>query len=70
VNQEEVRLNRSEIVYINGIGDLGINVELRGLIQKKTPLVICKLTKGGMAYLLDDDGKYYTVPPKNVELYK
>lgn len=53
-------------VYITGDGDLAMNGELRHLIFNKTELTIVKLTRGGMAYLTDGKGKFYSVPPKNV----
>jgi hypothetical protein len=53
-------------VYVNGDGDLAFNGELRGIIFNKTELTILKLTKGGMAYLVDDENNFYSVPPRNV----
>ena len=53
-------------VYITGDGDLGMSGRLRNLIYNKTELTIVKLTKGGMAYLIDNYGNYYSVPPRNV----
>ena len=65
-NHEFIKSNIGNSVYINGDGDLGMDYELRCLISNKTELKIVKLTKSGMAYLVDNDGNYYTVPPKNV----
>ena len=58
--------NIGEIVYINGLGDLAFYVELRPLIYNKNPLKLIKITKSGLAYLQSEDGKFYTVPPRNV----
>lgn len=65
-NHEFIKRNVGNSVYINGDGDLGMDYELRCLIFNKTELKIVKLTKSGMAYLVDNDGNYYTVPPRNV----
>jgi len=53
-------------VYLTGDGDLGMSGELRGFIYDKTPLTLMRLTRGGMAIVKSDDGKEYSVPPRNV----
>jgi hypothetical protein len=53
---------------INGSGDLGMDREFRTLIFNKTELTIVKITRGGMVYLRDENGKFYTVPPRNIEV--
>lgn len=67
-NYEFINKNIGNKVCIIGDGDLAMNGEFRQLIFKGTELTIVKLTKGGLAYLMDDNGKYYSVPPKNVRL--
>ncbi len=61
-----IRANIGNKVYITGCGDLGMIGELRGFIRNKTPLTLIKLTRKGYAYLLDDNGEYHNVPPRNV----
>jgi hypothetical protein len=53
-------------VYLTGEGDLAMNSELRGFIFDKTPLTLMRLTSGGMAIVKSDDGKEYSVRPRNV----
>lgn len=53
-------------VYLTPDGDLAMSGELRGFIYSKTPLTLIRLTKGGMAIVKSDDGKEYSVPPRNV----
>lgn len=65
-NHEFIEKNIGNRVYVTGDRDLAFNGELRKIISNKTELMIVKLTKGGMAYLVDDEGKFYTVPPRNV----
>lgn len=69
MSQDEVKRNVGQRVIINGRGDLGIDAELRTLINRpELDIVIVKLTKGGKAYL--QYGKtYYTVPVRNVDLF-
>lgn len=56
-----------EMVYVTGERDLAMMGELRKIIFNKTPLRLIKLTKGGHAYLHDEDSnKFYSVPPSNV----
>ena len=57
-------------VYITHGGDLGMCAELRGFIQHKDPLTLIKLTRAGLAFLQDEDGNYYSVPPRNVRDYE
>jgi len=55
-------------VIINGSRDLSMCGEFRKLIQNKTELKLLKLTKGGNAYVQDEQtGEYYSVPPTNIE---
>jgi hypothetical protein len=61
-----LKKNIGNRVYVTGDRDLAFNGELRKIISNKTELTIVKLTKSGMAYLVDDEGKFYTVPPRNV----
>ena len=65
-NNEFIQKNIGGRVYVTGDGDLAIHAELRKIIFNKTELRIVKLTKGGMAYLSDDDNNFYSVPPRNV----
>jgi hypothetical protein len=65
-NHEFIEKNIGAKVYITGDGDLAMNGEFRQLIFNKTELTIVKLTRGGMAYLTDDKGNFYSVPPRNV----
>lgn len=53
-------------VYLTRDGDLMMSGELRGFIYNKMPLTLMKLTKAGMAVVKSDDGKEYSVPPRNV----
>lgn len=69
VNQEQIKENIGKQVTLNGYGDLGMERHLRYFINhSENPLTIIKLTKSGMAYLQYENGKYYSIPPKNVEL--
>ena len=72
MTREEIQRNIATIVTLNGDGDLAIEGNLRKYIYDRSneyPLAIEKLTRGGMAYLLDlHNDKYISVPPKNVEL--
>lgn len=66
----EIELNMGEKVYLSG-SDIGMNGFLRRfyynhLNQNPELLTIVKLTKSKRAYLMDEDGNYYTVSPKNV----
>ncbi len=66
---EFIEKNIGNKVYVTGDGDLAFNGGLRKIISSKTrtiELTIVKLTKGGMAYLMDDENNFYTVPPRNV----
>jgi len=53
-------------VYLTRDGDLAMRGELRGFIYDKTPLTLMRLTRGGMAIVKSDDGKEYSVRPRNV----
>lgn len=63
---EFIEKNIGNKVYVTGDGDLAMCSEFRKIIFNKTELIIVKLTKGGMAYLMDDENNFYTVPPNNV----
>ena len=68
-NHDFIKQNIGAKVYVTGDGDLAFSGELRKIISTgsyRVELKIVKLTKAGMAYLVDDDGNYYTVPPRNV----
>ena len=65
-NNDFIKQNIGAKVYVTGDGDLAMQHSLRKIIFDKTPLTIVKLTKGGMAYLVDDENNFYTVPPRNV----
>ena len=69
-NHDFIKENVGNEVYVTGDGDLYFSGELRKIIStqdNKIVLKIVKLTKSGMAYLVDDNGNYYTVPPRNVK---
>lgn len=71
MKRDEVTLHLCERVHINGNGDLGMCSELKPFIYNENRfMLILKLTKGGMVYLEGDDGKYYSIPPKNIDLIK
>lgn len=66
----EIELNIGEKVYLSG-SEIGMNRFLRRFYYNhinQTPdlLTIIKLTKSKHAYLMDEEGNFYTVPPKNV----
>jgi hypothetical protein len=65
-SHEFIEKNIGAKVYVTGDGDLAMCGELRRIIFDKTELTIVKLTKGGMAYLVDERNNFYSVPPKNV----
>jgi hypothetical protein len=65
-NHEFIEKNIGAKVYITPDGDLSMSSHLRYLISTKAELEIVKLTKGGMAYLKDKNGNFFSVPPKNV----
>ena len=65
-NHEFIQKNIGNKVYVTGDGDLGFDYNLRRIIFNKTELTIVKLTKSGLAYLVDDNMNYYAVPPRNV----
>lgn len=65
-NYEFIEKNIGAKVYVTGEGDLAMCGEFRSLIFEKIPLTIVKLTRGGMAYLVDGSGNFYSVPPRNV----
>jgi len=63
-----IRVNIGERVYIDGSGDLAMCGEFRKLIREETELTLLKLTKGGNAYVVDDNGTFYSIKPKNINL--
>lgn len=68
-NHDFIKENIGHKVYVTGDGDLAFDGWLRKIISTKDnriELTIVKLTKGGMAYLVDEYGDFYTVPPRNV----
>lgn len=67
-NYEFIEKNIGATVYVTRDGDLGFCGALRKIIFNKSPLTIIKLTKAGMAYLQDDNGIFYSVPPRNVRI--
>lgn len=67
-SQDFIKENIGKKVYVTGRGDLAICSEFRKIIFNKTELEIIKLTKAGLAYLVDSEGVFYSVPPRNVEL--
>ena len=69
-NHDFIKNNIGNKVYVTGDGDLAFDGSLRRIISTKdykVQLTIVKLTKGGMAYLVDEHGDFYTVPPRNVK---
>lgn len=70
MKRQEIVDNIGQEVMVTGDGDLAIHGELRPIIFSKEKLTIVKLTKGGKAYLVDEKGIFYSVPPKNVVIYK
>ena len=67
MTQEDIKNNIGSKVYITGDRDLAMQRNLRQLILNKTELTIARLTQGGEAYLMDSDGRYYSVPVRNVK---
>jgi hypothetical protein len=63
---EFIEKNIGNRVYVTGDRDLAFNGGLREIIFKKTELTVVKLTRGGLAYLMDDKNRFYAVPPRNV----
>lgn len=61
-----IKSNIGNKVYVTPSGDLAFCGELKHIIYDKTELTIVKLTKSGMAYLVDAENNYYSVPPRNV----
>lgn len=58
-------------VQISSRGDLYFRGNLRPILRSGglgPPVVLVKITKGGMALVRADDGREYVVPPRNVEL--
>jgi len=70
MNREEIELSIGAKVRINASGDLQMEPQFRLFVQEKDRWMrIVKLTRGGMVYLYGDDAKFYTVPPKNVDMF-
>lgn len=69
-NLDFIEKNIGNRAFISGDGDLALCGEFREAIFKKTKFTIVKLTKKGMAYLMDDYNNFYNVPPRNVFLIK
>lgn len=65
MNTEDIKGNPWAHVVLNARGDL-VMTHKRYVYGDKG-LRIVKLTRGGLAYLQDEDGKFITVPPRNVE---
>ena len=65
-NHDFIIKNIGNKVHVSGAGDLAFCGEYRGIIFNKTELTIVKLTRSGMAYLVDSNNKFYSVPPRNV----
>jgi hypothetical protein len=65
----EILENIGKTAIINGAGDLAFESDKKQYIKQMIPCKIFKLTKGGMAFLIDEDGKTISVPPKNVTLF-
>ena len=63
---EFIEKNIGNKVYVKGDGGLVTCKYLRRLILYKTELTVVKLTKSGMAYLVDENNNYYRVPPRYV----
>ena len=54
---------------INGDGDLALTH--RDLVYNVNPmLVIVKLTRGGLVLLQSPNNVFYSIPPKNCDLFK
>lgn len=74
MKKDAVELHVGEKVYLNGIGDLAFSGELKPFLYyrgyENRYMTIVKLTRGGMVYLKGDDEKFYSVPPKNVDLWE
>lgn len=52
---------------VNILGDLVINKGLFGEIRDKQ-LTVIKVTKGGLVYIKSEDEKFYSIPPKNIDI--
>jgi len=63
---EFIEKNIGNKVYVTGDRDLAFDGDLRKIIFNKTELTIVKLTRKGMAYLVDSQNNFYSVPPGNV----
>lgn len=65
---EFINQNIGARVRISGAGDLAMNGELKPLILGKAEVTLVRLTKKGMAMVVDSQGKSFMVPPRNLEL--
>lgn len=57
-------------VHVSSRGDLYFNADLRPILRSGglgPPVTLVKITKGGMALVRADDGREYSVPPRNVD---
>ena len=52
---------------VNILGDLAMNKGLFGEIRDKQ-LTVIKVTKGGLVYIKSEDEKFYSIPPKNIDI--
>jgi len=74
MTRNEVEKNIGQLATLNGMKDLAMEADMRKYIYdengEKHPLVIEKLTKGGMVLLRERDNpkRTITVPPINVDL--
>ncbi len=68
-NNDFINANIGNTVYLTNSGDAMCG-KITQLILNKTPLTLIKLTRGGMAYLRDDHGTYYSVPPRIVREFE
>ena len=68
----EIKENIGKYVIITGYRDLAFNGGLRKYIHDadyKLPLILEKLSKGGLAVVkVEKTGQLLSVPPRNIEL--
>ena len=72
MNREEIKQNVGATVTLNGFGDLAMEPQYRKYSDDcigNYPLIIKKLTRGGMAHLYcATTARFITAPPKNVDM--
>lgn len=71
MSQDEIRANVGRACTIDWRGDLycGYSHQLPGYYGDRSKTVeIVKLTRGGLAYVKRDDGRFLTIPPRNLRL--